>query len=197
MTADRDMARSARLLGRPRRRFVQRWAWRPEGGGLLSTSNSLLSPRPWPGSTVFLRDRRRPRDPSRRRSLARRAAAGGPAVAERGAGAGGAVRRAGGSWAGAGGRRPARLDRCERWFRGGPLQGCHWSRSLAGSGPCGGSLTCTPVKPRPTPWTRTSSPTLGALCRTRCDGSALRSTPPSSSRWAPATTPTRPPRRPG
>lgn len=55
----------------------------------------------------------------------------------------------------------------------------------------------SPGRPRPTPATRTSSPTPDARCRTLCDGSAWRSAPPSSSRCSPGTTPTWPPRRPG
>ena len=90
-------------------------AWRKEAWCPTST----LSPT---GGRVrsLLRDRRGPRDSSRRRSRRCWAAAGRPAATQQRARARLTVRRAGGSRSDVGGRRPARLDRCVGGY-GGPL----------------------------------------------------------------------------
>lgn len=194
MTADRDMAR----LWMPSRNVA---AGASSRAGLPVWREAACcphrlspSPRPWPGSTCSAGST----SPAGPITLSLLSPAGGGWWAGRCRtrsrswwGCSPSWRFMGGCWWSS-----TSSPRSVRWRSRWPAPGV--SRLLTCRGcRCGGSLTCTPVKPRPTPATRTSSPTLGALCRTRCDGSALRSTPPSSSRCSPGTTPTRPPRRPG
>ena len=138
----------------------------------------------------LLRDRRGPRDSSRRRSRRCWAAAGRPAATQQRARARLTVRRAGGSRSGAGGRRPARLDRCVGGY-GGPLP-----RDEVGYLPGLSMRRIADLYPGEAKTDARDAYVIadaGRTCRTPFAGSAPRSTPPSSSRSWPGTTPTWPP----